>query len=102
MKLVLCLYWVSLKPLPKSRLITTVNHDKDKYSKEPVRTQTKNKRIAIGRERETKVLTTNNNARKVKLIPESRINPLTPKISLVILLTVCHTVLVMLACRIWY
>ena len=67
-----------------------------------MRTQTKNKRIAIGRERETKVLTTNNNARKVKLIPESRINPLTPKISLVILLTVCHTVLVMLACRILY
>ena len=29
-------------------------------------------------------------------------NPLTPKISLVILLTVCHTVLVMLVCRIWY
>ena len=30
------------------------------------------------------------------------INPLTPKISLVILLTVCHTVLVMLILRIWY
>ena len=29
------------------------------------------------------------------------INPLTPKISLVILLTVCHTVLVMLVWRIW-
>ena len=65
-----------------------------------MRTQAKNN--AVGRERETKVLTTNNNARKVKLIPESRINPLTPKISLVILLTVCHTVLVMLVLRIWY
>ena len=31
-----------------------------------------------------------------------RINPLTPKISLVILLTVCHIVLVMLVWRIWY
>ena len=30
------------------------------------------------------------------------INPLTPKISSVILLTVCHTVLVMLVLRIWY
>ena len=30
----------------------------------------------------------------------SQINPLTPKISLVILLTVCHTVLVMLVWRI--
>ena len=29
-------------------------------------------------------------------------NPLTPKISLAILLTVCHTVLVMLVWRIWY
>ena len=33
---------------------------------------------------------------------EVYINPLTPKISLVILLTVCHTVLVMLIWRIWY
>ena len=32
----------------------------------------------------------------------SSFNPLTPKISLVILLTVCHTVLVMLVWRIWY
>ena len=32
----------------------------------------------------------------------SSFNPLTPRISLVILLTVCHTVLVMLICRIWY
>ena len=32
----------------------------------------------------------------------SSFNPLTPKISLVILFTVCHTVLVMLICRIWY
>ena len=32
----------------------------------------------------------------------NRLNPLTPKISLVILLTVCHTVLVMLVWRIWY
>ena len=30
------------------------------------------------------------------------LNPLTPKISIVILLTVCHTVLVMLVWRIWY
>ena len=30
------------------------------------------------------------------------LNPLTPKISLVILLTVCYTVLVMLVWRIWY
>ena len=30
------------------------------------------------------------------------LNPLTPKISLVILLTVCHIVLVMLVWRIWY
>ena len=30
------------------------------------------------------------------------LNPLTPKISLVILLTVCHTILVMLVWRIWY
>ena len=30
------------------------------------------------------------------------LNPLTPKISLVILLTVYHTVLVMLVWRIWY
>ena len=30
------------------------------------------------------------------------INPVTPKISFVILLTVCHTVLVMLVWRIWY
>ena len=29
-------------------------------------------------------------------------NPLTPMILLVILLTVCHTVLVMLVWRIWY
>ena len=29
-------------------------------------------------------------------------NPLTPKITLAILLTVCHTVLVMLVWRIWY
>ena len=29
------------------------------------------------------------------------LNPLTPKILLVILLTVCHTVLVMLVWRIW-
>ena len=32
----------------------------------------------------------------------NRLNPLTPKISLVILLTVSHTVLVMLVWRIWY
>ena len=32
----------------------------------------------------------------------SQINPLTPKISLVNLLTVCHTVLMMLFWRIWY
>ena len=31
-----------------------------------------------------------------------QLNPLTPKISLVILVTVCHTVLVMLVWRIWY
>ena len=30
------------------------------------------------------------------------VNPLTPKISLVILLTVCQTVLVMLVWKIWY
>ena len=30
------------------------------------------------------------------------LNPLTPKISSVILLTVCHIVLVMLVWRIWY
>ena len=30
------------------------------------------------------------------------LHPLTPKISLVILLTVCHTVLMMLVWRIWY
>ena len=30
------------------------------------------------------------------------LNPLTPKISLIILLTVCHIVLVMLLTRIWY
>ena len=30
------------------------------------------------------------------------LNPLTPKISLVILLTVCNTVLVILVLRIWY
>ena len=30
------------------------------------------------------------------------LNPLTPKISLIILLTVCHIVLVMLVSRIWY
>ena len=30
------------------------------------------------------------------------LNPFTPKISLTILLTVCHTVLVMLVSRIWY
>ena len=35
-------------------------------------------------------------------IENQSFNPLTPKISLVILLTVCHTVLVMLVCRIWY
>ena len=35
-------------------------------------------------------------------IENQSLNPLTPKISLVILLTVCHTVLVMLVCRIWY
>ena len=29
-------------------------------------------------------------------------DPFTPKVSLVILLTVCHTVLVMLVWRIWY
>ena len=29
------------------------------------------------------------------------LNPLTPKISLIILLTVCHTVLAMLVLRIW-
>ena len=29
-------------------------------------------------------------------------NPLTPKISLVVLLTVCHIVLVILAWKIWY
>ena len=29
-------------------------------------------------------------------------DPFTPKISLVILLTVCHTVLVMFVWRIWY
>ena len=29
------------------------------------------------------------------------LNPLTPKISLIILLTVCHIVLVMLVLRIW-
>ena len=32
----------------------------------------------------------------------SKINPLTPKISLEILLTVCHIALVMLVLRIWY
>ena len=30
------------------------------------------------------------------------LNPLTPNISLATLLTVCHTVLVMLVLRIWY
>ena len=30
------------------------------------------------------------------------LNPLTPKISLAILLTFCHTVLVMLVWRIWF
>ena len=30
------------------------------------------------------------------------LNPLTPKISLTILLTVCHIVVVMLVSRIWY
>ena len=29
-------------------------------------------------------------------------NPFTPQISLVILLTVCHTLLIILVCRIWY
>ena len=38
----------------------------------------------------------------VTLADYSALNPLTPKISLVILLTVCHTVLVMLVLRIWY
>ena len=33
---------------------------------------------------------------------EKLFNSLTPKISLVILLTVCHTVFVMLGWRIWY
>ena len=32
----------------------------------------------------------------------SCLNPLTPKISLVILLTVCHMILIMLVWRIWY
>ena len=31
-----------------------------------------------------------------------RINPLTPKISLVILLTVCQTIIIMFVWRIWY
>ena len=35
-------------------------------------------------------------------IENQSFNPLTPKISLATLLTVCHTVLVMLVCRIWY
>ena len=30
------------------------------------------------------------------------LNPLTPKISLLILLTLCHTVLLMLVWRMWY
>ena len=33
---------------------------------------------------------------------KSNLNPLTPKISLVILLTICHTILVVLVQRIWY
>ena len=37
-----------------------------------------------------------------ELALEMNINPLTPKILLVILLTVCHTVLVMLVWRIWH
>ena len=36
------------------------------------------------------------------ITPKSLIHPLIPKITLVILLTVCHTVLVMLVGRIWY
>ena len=32
----------------------------------------------------------------------SNINPFTPKISLVILLTICHTILIVLVRRIWY
>ena len=32
----------------------------------------------------------------------TEVNPLTPKISLVILLTLCHIVLVMLVWRIWF
>ena len=35
-------------------------------------------------------------------IPCGLVNPLTPKVSLVILLTVCQTVLVMLVWRIWF
>ena len=30
------------------------------------------------------------------------LNPFTPKISLIILLTICHTILIMLVQRIWY
>ena len=33
--------------------------------------------------------------------PDSRFHPLTPRISIVILLTVCHSILVMLVLRIW-
>ena len=32
----------------------------------------------------------------------SWVNPLTPMVSLVILLTVCHTILMMLVLRVWY
>ena len=40
-------------------------------------------------------------AHKTQLSGTDVLNPLTLKISLVILLTVCHTVLVMLVWRIW-
>ena len=40
-------------------------------------------------------------AHKAQLSGTDVLNPLTLKISLVILLTVCHTVLVMLVWRIW-
>ena len=40
--------------------------------------------------------------RNIFRVQKLPLHPLTPKISLVILLTVCHTVLIMLVWRIWY
>ena len=39
---------------------------------------------------------------KKKLLKYLLLNPFTPRISFVVLLTVCHTILITLVWRIWY